>query len=81
MVAVPAVTPVTRPEEETVATAVFDEVQEVEGANEPMLGVAIPPCDICEVPFTQIVCVPESEPASGAAVKVTVLVAVAEPTV
>ncbi len=72
MVAVPAVTAETRPEEETVATEV---------SLDDQFPPAEPLEDICEVPFTHIACVPESEPASGAAVKVTVLVAVAEPTV
>ncbi len=72
MVEVPAVRPETRPEEETVATAVLEEDQ---------LPPAEPLEDICEVPFTHIACVPVSIPASGAVAKVTVRVAVAEPTV
>ncbi len=67
MVAVPAVRPETRPEEETVAMVVLEEDQ---------LPPAEPLEDICEVPFTHIACVPESEPALGAAVTVMLMDAV-----
>jgi hypothetical protein len=68
MVAVPAATPVTRPVEVSmVATA-------------GVLLVQLPPDMVdakVDVPFTQISCVPLSVPAVGAAVTVTVRVAVA----
>jgi len=67
MVAVPAITPVITPEMELiVATAVLEELQ-------------VPPADVEEnvvVSPTQIAWFPESVPAIGAAVTVTVLVAV-----
>ncbi len=69
MVAVPGPTPVTSPVELlTVAIPVaFDD--QAPPPN-PLLNKLV-------VPFTQIVCVPPTVPALGAAVTVTVLVAVA----
>ena len=70
MTEVPAVTPVTNPDVElTVATAGVAEDQ-------------LPPVteeESVEVPLEQIAVVPEIVPADGAAVTVTVLVAVALP--
>jgi len=68
MVAVPAATPVTRPEVAfTVATpvALLDQI--------PPLTVEVN----VVVPFTQMLCVPLRVPAEAGAVTVTVLVAVA----
>ena len=75
MVAVPAATAVTTPEETfTVATPVLLEVQ-----APPVLPLLVK----VVVPATQMFCVPLMEPALGAAVTVTVRVAVAllQPTV
>lgn len=75
IVAVPAATPVTTPEEAfTVATPVLLEVQEP-----PVLPLLVN----VVVPATQMFCVPLRVPALGAAVTVTVRVAVAllQPTV
>ena len=68
MVAVPAATPVTRPVEVSMV------------ANAGALLVHLPPEMVeakVDVPFTQISSVPLSVPAVGAAVTVTVCVAVA----
>jgi len=68
MVAVPAVKPVTRPVE-----ALTDATNESLVDHEPPVTVDAK----VDVPFTQISCVPLSVPAVGAAVTVTVCVAVA----
>ena len=68
MVAVPAPTPVTRPEASTVATAVLLEDQVPPGFPLELKVV---------VPFEHIACVPLRVPATGPAVMVTSLVAVA----
>ena len=67
MVAVPAVTPVTRPE---VALTVAMLVSLLDQAPPEMVEVNV------DVPLTQILWFPLSVPAVGAAVTVTVLVAV-----
>jgi len=65
MVDVPAATAVTSPAELTVATPVALEVHEP-----PVLPLEVN----CEVPATQIACVPAKVPALGGAVTVTVRV-------